>query len=196
MLVVGLTGGIGAGKSAVAENFAHLGAVVVDADHLARVAIERGSAGFDEVVTAFGESILRDGDIDRKALAEIVFADAQSRKKLEEIVHPRVRELFQQVVSELGKDQTLIYEIPLLVETSSAEHFDFIVTVEADIEIRKERLLKRGMYMSEINRRIDAQASEESRSELADAVIRNDGDEDHLLRAVENLWEDLQARSK
>lgn len=196
MLVVGLTGGIGAGKSAVAENFAHLGAVVVDADHLARVAIERGSAGFDEVVTAFGESILRDGDIDRKALAEIVFADAQSRKKLEEIVHPRVRELFQQVVSELGKDQTLIYEIPLLVETSSAEHFDFIVTVEADIEIRKERLLKRGMYISEINRRIDAQASEESRSELADAVIRNDGDEDHLLRAVENLWEDLQARSK
>lgn len=196
MLVVGLTGGIGAGKSAVAENFAHLGAVVVDADHLARVAIERGSAGFDEVVTAFGESILRDGDIDRKALAEIVFADAQSRKKLEEIVHPRVRELFQQVVSELGKDQILIYEIPLLVETSSAEHFDFIVTVEADIEIRKERLLKRGMYISEINRRIDAQASEESRSELADAVIRNDGDEDHLLRAVENLWEDLQARSK
>ena len=196
MLVVGLTGGIGAGKSAVAENFAHLGAVVVDADHLARVAIERGSAGFDEVVTAFGESILRDGDIDRKALAEIVFADAQSRKKLEEIVHPRVRELFQQVVSELGKDQILIYEIPLLVETSSAEHFDFIVTVEADIEIRKERLLKRGMYISEINRRIDAHASEESRSELADAVIRNDGDEDHLLRAVENLWEDLQARSK
>jgi dephospho-CoA kinase len=196
MLVVGLTGGIGAGKSAVAENFAHLGAVVVDADHLARVAIERGSAGFDEVVTAFGESILRDGDIDRKALAEIVFADAQSRKKLEEIVHPRVRELFQQVVSELGKDQILIYEIPLLVETSSAEHFDFIVTVEADIEIRKERLLKRGMYISEINRRIDAQASEQSRSELADAVIRNDGDEDHLLRAVENLWEDLQARSK
>lgn len=196
MLVVGLTGGIGAGKSAVAENFAHLGAVVVDADHLARVAIERGSAGFDEVVTAFGESILRDGDIDRKALAEIVFADAQSRKKLEEIVHPRVRELFQQVVSELEKDQILIYEIPLLVETSSAEHFDFIVTVEADIEIRKERLLKRGMNISEINRRIDAQASEESRSELADAVIRNDGDEDHLLRAVENLWEDLQARSK
>ena len=196
MLVVGLTGGIGAGKSSVAENFAHLGAVVVDADHLARIAIERGSEGFDEVVLRFGESILRNGDIDRKALAEIVFSDETARKDLEGIIHPRVRDLFIGVVADLEHDQILIYEIPLLVETSSQGNFDFIITVEADLELRKERLLKRGMYISEINRRIDSQASESSRVAVADAVIRNDGDEDTLLRAVENLWEDLQRRSK
>jgi dephospho-CoA kinase len=196
MLVVGLTGGIGAGKSSVAENFAHLGAVVVDADHLARIAIERGSEGFDEVVLRFGESILRNGDIDRKALAEIVFSDENARKDLEGIIHPRVRDLFIGVVADLEHDQILIYEIPLLVETSSEGNFDFIITVEADLELRKERLLKRGMYISEINRRIDSQASESSRVAVADAVIRNDGDEDTLLRAVENLWEDLQRRSK
>ena len=196
MLVVGLTGGIGAGKSSVAENFAHLGAVVVDADHLARIAIERGSEGFDEVVLRFGESILRNGDIDRKALAEIVFSDENARKDLEGIIHPRVRDLFIGVVANLEHDQILIYEIPLLVETSSQGNFDFIITVEADLELRKERLLKRGMYISEINRRIDSQASESSRVAVADAVIRNDGDEDTLLRAVENLWEDLQRRSK
>ena len=196
MLVVGLTGGIGAGKSSVAENFAHLGAVVVDADHLARIAIERGSEGFDEVVLRFGESILRNGDIDRKALAEIVFSDENARKDLELIIHPRVRDLFIGVVADLEHDQILIYEIPLLVETSSQGNFDFIITVEADLELRKERLLKRGMYISEINRRIDSQASESSRVAVADAVIRNDGDEDTLLRAVENLWEDLQRRSK
>jgi len=196
MLVVGLTGGIGAGKSSVAENFAHLGAVVVDADHLARIAIERGSEGFDEVVLRFGEFILRNGDIDRKALAEIVFSDENARKDLEGIIHPRVRDLFIGVVADLEHDQILIYEIPLLVETSSQGNFDFIITVEADLELRKERLLKRGMYISEINRRIDSQASESSRVAVADAVIRNDGDEDTLLRAVENLWEDLQRRSK
>ena len=196
MLVVGLTGGIGAGKSSVAENFAHLGAVVVDADQLARIAIERGSEGFDEVVLRFGESILRNGDIDRKALAEIVFSDENARKDLEGIIHPRVRDLFIGVVTDLEHDQILIYEIPLLVETSSQGNFDFIITVEADLELRKERLLKRGMYISEINRRIDSQASESSRVTVADAVIRNDGDEDTLLRAVENLWEDLQRRSK
>ena len=196
MLVVGLTGGIGAGKSSVAENFAHLGAVVVDADQLARIAIERGSEGFDEVVLRFGESILRNGDIDRKALAEIVFSDENARKDLEGIIHPRVRDLFIGVVADLEHDQILIYEIPLLVETSSQGNFDFIITVEADLELRKERLLKRGMYISEINRRIDSQASESSRVAVADAVIRNDGDEDTLLRAVENLWEDLQRRSK
>ena len=196
MLVVGLTGGIGAGKSSVAENFAHLGAVVVDADHLARIAIERGSEGFDEVVLRFGEFILRNGDIDRKALAEIVFSDENARKDLEGIIHPRVRDLFIGVLADLEHDQILIYEIPLLVETSSQGNFDFIITVEADLELRKERLLKRGMYISEINRRIDSQASESSRVAVADAVIRNDGDEDTLLRAVENLWEDLQRRSK
>jgi dephospho-CoA kinase len=196
MLIVALTGGIGAGKSLVAQYFSELGARVVDADQLSRVAIERGSAGFDEVLLRFGESVLRDGDIDRKALAEIVFADASARADLELIIHPRVRELFNEVVADLAADEILIYEIPLLVESNAATNFDHIITVESDIEVRKERLRKRGMLISEIERRIAAQATREQREELADEIITNDGDEDALLRKVENLWEDLQRQAK
>jgi dephospho-CoA kinase len=195
-LVVGLTGGIGAGKSLVAQYFAELGARVVDADELARVAIERGSEGFDEVVERFGEEILRDGDIDRKALGAIVFSDPSARKDLENIVHPRVRSLFNHVLSDLDADEILIYEIPLLVETSAQENFDYIITVEAPIELRRERLLRRKMLISEIDRRIASQVDEAARTSVADKVIRNDGDEDQLLRSVENIWEDLQRRTK
>ena len=134
MRIIALTGGIGAGKSLVAQYFSELGARVVDADQLSRVAIERGSEGFDEVLLRFGESILRDGDIDRKALAEIVFADASARADLEAIIHPRVRELFNDVVADLAPDETLIYEIPLLVESNAAANFDLVITVEADLE--------------------------------------------------------------
>lgn len=196
MRIIALTGGIGAGKSLVAQYFSELGARVVDADQLSRVAIERGSEGFDEVLLRFGESILRDGDIDRKALAEIVFADPSARADLEAIIHPRVRELFNDVVADLAPDETLIYEIPLLVESNAAANFDLVITVEADLEIRKERLRKRGMFISEIERRIAAQASREEREAQADHVITNDGDEDALLRSVENLWEDLLAQAK
>ncbi len=196
MLILALTGGIGAGKSLAAQYFSELGARVIDADQLARVAIERGSVGFDEVLLRFGEGILRDGDIDRKALGEIVFADAPARADLEAIVHPRVRELFNEVVADLSSDEILIYEIPLLVESNSASNFEKIITVEADIEIRKDRLRKRGMFISEIERRIAAQATRQQREDLADYIITNDGDEDALLRKVENLWEDLQSQSK
>jgi dephospho-CoA kinase len=196
MLIVALTGGIGAGKSLAAQYFSELGARVVDADQLARVAIERGSEGFDEVILRFGEEITRNGDIDRKALAEIIFADPKAKQDLETIIHPRVRELFAEVVADLDIDEILIYEIPLLVETAAAKNFDLVITVEADLEIRKERLRKRGMFISEIERRIATQASREERMALADYVIINDGDEDGLLRAVENLWEELPSRAK
>jgi dephospho-CoA kinase len=139
---------------------------------------------------------MRDGDIDRKALAEVVFSDPKAKEDLEAIVHPRVRELFAEVVSDLEANEILIYEIPLLVETAAAANFDLIITVEADLEIRKERLRKRGMFISEIERRISAQASRGDREALADVVIINDGDEDQLLRAVENLWEELPSRAK
>ena len=191
MLVVALTGGIGAGKSTVAQNFAELGALVVDADQLARVAIERGSDGFAEVLLRFGDDIILNGDIDRKKLAEIVFSDEAARKDLEKIIHPRVQATFSEVVEDLEHDDILIYEIPLLAETDAAEKFDYIITVEADIELRKERLLKRGLYISQIEKRMAAQASQESREAIADSVIRNDGDEDSLLRQVENLWESV-----
>ncbi len=196
MLIVALTGGIGAGKSLAAQYFSELGARVVDADQLARVAIERGSEGFDEVILRFGEEITRNGDIDRKALAEIIFADPKAKEDLEAIIHPRVRDLFAEVVADLKADEILIYEIPLLVETAAAKNFDVVITVEADLELRKERLRKRGMFISEIERRIASQASSEERIALADYVLINDGDEDGLLRAVENLWEELPSRAK
>jgi dephospho-CoA kinase len=196
MLIVALTGGIGAGKSLAAQYFSDLGARVVDADQLARVAIERGGDGFDEVILRFGERIMRDGDIDRKALAEIIFSDPKAKDDLEAIIHPRVRELFLKVVSDLQPEEILVYEIPLLVESGTAKNFDLVITVEADLAVRKERLRKRGMYISEIERRIASQASREDRQALADYVITNDGDEDQLLRAVENLWEELPSRAK
>ena len=191
MLVVALTGGIGAGKSTVAQNFAELGALVIDADQLARMAIERGSDGFAEVLLRFGDEIILNGDIDRKKLAEIVFSDEAARKDLEKIIHPRVQAIFAEAIEDLEHDDILIYEIPLLVETDAAEKFDYIITVEADLELRKERLLKKGLYISQIEKRMAAQATQESREAIADYVIRNDGDEDSLLRQVENLWESV-----
>ena len=189
MLVVGLTGGIGAGKSTVAQFFAQLGALVIDADQLARMAIERGTDGFADVMLRFGDEVIVNGDIDRKKLAEIVFSDAQARKDLEAIIHPRVQALFAEAVADLNDEDILIYEIPLLVETGAASKFDYIVTVESELELRKERLLKKGLYISQIEKRMASQASPEARVAIADKVIRNDGDEDSLLRQVENLWE-------
>jgi dephospho-CoA kinase len=196
MLVVALTGGIGAGKSTVAQCFAELGALVIDADQLARMVIERGTDGFAEVLLRFGDEVIQNGDIDRKKLAEIVFSDASARADLEAIIHPRVQAIFAEAVADLDHDDILIYEIPLLVESNSAANFDLVITVEADLEIRKERLRKRGMFISEIERRIAAQASREERQAQADHVIINDGDEDALLRSVENLWEDLPRQAK
>jgi dephospho-CoA kinase len=189
MLVVGLTGGIGAGKSTVAQFFAQLGALVIDADQLARMAIERGTDGFADLILRFGDDVIVNGDIDRKKLAEIVFSDPQARKDLEAIIHPRVQALFAEAVADLDADDILIYEIPLLVETGAASKFDYIVTVESELELRKERLLKKGLYISQIEKRMASQATSEAREAIADKVIRNDGDEDSLLRQVENLWE-------
>jgi dephospho-CoA kinase len=189
MLVVGLTGGIGAGKSTVAQFFAELGALVIDADQLARMAIERGTDGFADVLLRFGDEVIVNGDIDRKKLAEIVFSDPEARKDLEAIIHPRVQALFAEAVADLDSDDILIYEIPLLVETGAAAKFDYIITVEADLDVRKARLLKKGLYISQIEKRIASQASPAAREAIADTVIRNDGDEDALLRQVENLWE-------
>lgn len=191
MLVVGLTGGIGAGKSHVAGYFADLGARVIDADQLARDVVGRGTDGFDEVVSTFGDSVLRNGDLDRRALAEIVFADEEAKRKLERIIHPRVRRAFEESVSNLKEDEILIYEIPLLVETGAAERFDFVITVESDIEQRRERLRKRGMFPLQIEARIQAQASVAARTAVADYVILNDSSEDFLLREVEHLWEEV-----
>jgi dephospho-CoA kinase len=191
MRVIALTGGIGCGKSHAAQYFAELGALVIDADQLARAAIERGSDGFDEVVALFGDSILKDGNIDRKALGELIFKDPTAKAKLENIVHPFVRREFEEAVASLKGDQVLVYEIPLLVETKAHERFDVVITVESEMENRIVRLRGRGMHISEIQGRIAAQATREQRIEVADFLIENDGSEDELLRQVENIWDSL-----
>lgn len=191
MHVIALTGGIGCGKSLAAQYFSELGALVIDADQLARAAIERGSQGFDEAVSIFGDLILNNGDIDRRALGEIIFNDVDAKQKLEGIIHPFIRQQFEEAVSSLKADETLIYEIPLLVETGAQERFDLVITVESTLENRILRLRQRGMHISEIEARISAQATREQRVELADFLIENDGTEDELLRQVENIWDSL-----
>ena len=195
MLIVGLTGGIGAGKSTVANMFSQLGALTIDADQLARQAIEKGSPGFNEVVSAFGQEILDDGEIDRQRLGTIVFKDAAKRKQLEAIVHPRVQEALANKIKSLSPGDILIYEIPLLVETGAAKKFDYVITVESDIENRLDRLFERGLEEDEALRRIDAQASQSERETVADFVIVNDGERADLFGEVAKLWEgELQAR--
>jgi dephospho-CoA kinase len=195
MLIVGLTGGIGAGKSTVANMFAQLGALTIDADQLARIAIEPGSSGFNEVVSAFGQEILNDGEIDRQRLGTIVFKDAAKRKQLEAIVHPRVQEALANKIKSLSPGDILIYEIPLLVETGAAKKFDYVITVESDIENRLDRLFERGLEEDEAQRRIDAQASQSEREAVADFVIVNDGERTDLFGEVAKVWEgELQPR--
>jgi len=187
--VVGLTGGIGSGKSLAAQFFSQLGALVIDADQLARSVIERGSEGFDEVLLRFGDTVLKNGDIDRVALGQIIFENPQAKKDLEEIIHPRIRAEFEEAVASLNPGQIMVYEIPLLVETNAADRFDFVITVESDADLRKQRLRARGMFHSDIEKRMASQATEEQRRAIADCVLTNDGSEDELLRQVENIWE-------
>ncbi len=191
MLIVALTGGIGAGKSQVAKYFHQLGSYVFDADLLARAAIERGSVGFDEVVTTFGDVILKDGDIDRRKLGEIIFADPTAKAKLESIVHPEVQRLFEEAKKSLSADAIVIYEIPLLAESNSRSRFDYAITVESDEQTRTSRLKERGLASHEIVGRMAAQASREERIAHCDLVIENQGNEDDLLRQVEEIWQSV-----
>jgi dephospho-CoA kinase len=191
VIKVALTGGIGSGKSAAGDFFEDLGAVVVDADQLSRDVIERGTDGFDELVATFGDEILTNGILDRSKLGQIVFADPKARKTLEEIIHPRVAEAFEEIVEESPADAVIIYQIPILVETKGQDRFDYIITVEATLENRTARLKNRGLKGYEIEARLKAQASDAERAAIADAVFNNDGDLDQLLRQVENIYEDI-----
>jgi dephospho-CoA kinase len=191
VLKVALTGGIGSGKSLAGEYFELIGATVIDSDQLAREVVERGTEGFDEIVAAFGDEILRDGNLDRAKLAELIFNDPKAKATLEEIVYPRIQSAFDQIIEQSKPGDVVIYEIPLLVETGSQDRFDFIITVSAPTELRRKRLLDRGMKNYEIEKRLSAQASDAEREELADFVFTNDGDTDQLLRLVENIYEDL-----
>ena len=191
MIKVALTGGIGSGKSAAGDFFEDLGAVVVDADQLARDVIERGTDGFDELVATFGDEILTNGILDRSKLGQIVFADPGARKTLEGIIHPRVAEAFDEIIEDSPDDAVIIYQIPILVETNGQDRFDYIITVEATLENRISRLKNRGLKGYEIEARMKVQASDEERAAIADLVFNNDGDMDQLLRQVENAYEDV-----
>jgi len=191
VLKVALTGGIGSGKSAAGDFFEDLGAVVVDADQLARDVIDRGTEGFDELVVTFGDDIFSNGILDRTKLGQIVFSDAQARKKLEEIIHPRVQAAFNKIVESSPQGAVIVYQIPILVETAGKDRFDYVITVEATLENRIARLKERGMKGYEIEARMKIQATDAERAEIADAVFNNDGDSDQLLRQVENIYEDV-----
>ena len=189
MFSVALTGGIGSGKSTVAEILQELGALVIDSDALSREVIERGSDGFDQVIARFGDSILKDGEIDRVALGSIVFAEEKARKDLESIIHPLVRERAEKIAARAGEGRVVVNQIPLLFETRGAGRFDYVITVESDENLRRERLRARGMKDYEISRRIAAQASDQERASIADVVVNNNGSLDELSRSVEQLWE-------
>jgi dephospho-CoA kinase len=191
MFIVALTGGIGSGKSAAGDFFEDLGAVVVDADQLARDVVERGTDGFDELISTFGDEILTNGVLDRSKLGAIVFANPDQLKKLEEIIHPRVSDAFAEIIEESPSDSVIIYQIPILVETAGRDRFDYVITVEASLENRISRLKERGMRGYEIDARLKAQASDADRAKIADAVFNNDGDLDQLLRQAENIYEDI-----
>ncbi len=191
MLRVGLTGGIAAGKSAVAGRLAERGAVVVDADLFAREAVAPGSAGLDEVVSAFGPHVLgADGALDRPALGALVFADASARERLNAIVHPRVRALAARLIDGAPEDAVVVEDIPLLVETGQAARFHLVVVVDAPDGVRIDRMVgQRGMDPADARRRIAAQASRADRLREADAVLTNDRGLDDLLAATDALWD-------
>ena len=192
MLRVALTGGIGSGKSEAGAIFANLGAIVVDSDVLAREVIERGSTGFDEVVSAFGDQILNNGEIDRAKLASIVFEDKSKRKTLENIMHPKIREKFEDIARNANSSDILINLIPLLVETNGAKNFDRVIAISAPVDIRKQRLRNRGMKEDEISKRLDSQVSDTEREKVADFVLINSGTLGELKSDVEALYEKLK----
>lgn len=194
-LTVGLTGGIGAGKSAVLERFRELGAVVIDSDDVAREVVEPGTDGFAAVVARFGPEVVRaDGSLDRPRLGSVVFADAAARADLEAIVHPRVRSKVRGRVRAAASDAVVVNAVPLLVEAGLAGEYDRIVVVEAPVEVRLRRLAEsRGLGRDEAVARMDAQASDQQRRAVAWRVIVNDGSLDELRAQVDDAWRVLRA---
>jgi dephospho-CoA kinase len=193
VLRVGLTGGIGSGKSTVGALLAEHGAVVIDSDALAREVVAAGSAGLDAVVDAFGPEVLTEsGELDRAAMGRRVFADRAARARIEAVIHPRVRQRAAEIEASAPPDAVVVHDIPLLVETGQAASFDVVVVVDAPVELQVDRLTReRGMTTDEARSRIDAQASREERLAVADHVVVNDSTPAELSSAVDRLWTQL-----
>jgi dephospho-CoA kinase len=190
VLRVGLTGGIGAGKSTVAAELSELGAVVVDADRIAREVVEPGTDGLAEVVDAFGEEVLDDeGRLDRPALGRVVFADDEARTRLNGILHPRIGARTAELIAGAPDDAVVVHDVPLLVENGMGPAFALVVVVDAPEDVRVARLGEtRGMAEDDARARIRAQATEEDRRAAADVWIDNVGDVDEVREQVRELW--------
>jgi dephospho-CoA kinase len=189
MLRMGLTGGIGSGKSTVAGLLAARGARVVDADRIAREVVEPGTPGLAAVVEAFGPQVLTpEGALDRPALAAIVFADPAARARLDGIVHPLVRARAAELVAAAPPDAVVVQDVPLLVETGQAGAYDLVLVVEGDLETRVRRLVQRGLGAEDARARIAAQATDEQRRAVADVVLDNSGTREELEAQVERFW--------
>ena len=189
MLRIGLTGGIGSGKSTVAGLLAARGARVVDADRIAREVVEPGTPGLSAVVAAFGHGVLTaEGALDRPALAAVVFADPDARRRLDGIVHPLVRARAAELVAAAPPDAVVVQDVPLLVETGQAGSYDLVLVVEADLATRVERLVGRGLSEDDARARITAQATDEQRRAVADVVLDNSGTVEELEAQVERFW--------
>lgn len=199
MLLVGLTGGIGSGKSTVSRMLADRGAVVFDADRLAREAVAAGTPGFSAVVDRFGHEIVGpDGELDRKSLADVVFADEDMRRDLEAIVHPEVRRrLVEGVQAHLDSDRVVVFDSPLLVESGQQGYVQLLVVVTAPERMQIARLeADRGMREDEVRARMSAQMPLEEKAEVADVVLDNEGSLEELEGQVERLWRDLEPRAR
>ena len=189
MLVIALTGGIGAGKSSAGSLLARLGAIHISADQLAREVLERGEEGYNQVLAHFGDQILVNGAIDRKLLAEIVFRDSDKRSELEKITHPLIQQRFKQIRNSLPPDSVVVYEIPLLAESADRiSDFDLILTIETEAEVRISRMAERGFDRQQVQDRMASQTSDANRRAIAHHVIENNGDRDALLRSLEQWW--------
>jgi dephospho-CoA kinase len=193
MKLIGLTGGIGSGKSTIARRLEKLGARVIDADVVSREVVEPGQPALASIVATFGADVLNaDGTLNRARLGDIVFTDKEAREKLNNIVHPAVRERSLKLFAEAEDQKVVIYDVPLLVESENSYSFEHIIVASAPEEIRVERLMEhRGMTESEARARIESQASEEARLTLADTVIDTSGSLEDTYSQVDRFWAEI-----
>jgi len=194
---IGLTGGIGAGKSEVSRRLAGCGALLIDADAIARDVVAPGTPGLAEVVAAFGSGVLRpDGSLDRDRLGGIVFADSGQRARLNAIVHPRVGERMAELERTAGPGAMVVHDVPLIAENGLAAGYDLVVVVDAPEQVQLDRLVRyRGLSQEQARARMSAQASREQRLAIADIVIDNSGSLTELDRQVRDLWAELLRRA-
>jgi dephospho-CoA kinase len=195
--MVGLTGGIGSGKSTVAQMLVGRGAIVVDADLIAREVVEPGKPALTALVEAFGPEILQpDGALDRAALAERAFVNDETRKQLEAITHPAIGEEFLRQVAAAPPDGIVIHDVPLLVESKRGFEYGAVIVVEAPMELRLARLEERGVPRDDAERRIALQASDEERRKVATWMVDNSSDLSHLEHRIDEIWPLLEVRER